>query len=88
MPDVFEIEVEQEVEKGAEPDSSLDASKIFHGYRSLGFVCNQIPLVSRYMERRKECFLTTAIGATTHTYAVGSSLFAFSLLFYDLVSEG
>ena len=81
MPDVFEIEVEQEVEKGAEPDSSLEASKIFHGYRSLGFVCNQIPLVSRYMERRKECFLTTAIGATTHTYAVGSPLFAFFYYF-------
>ncbi|XP_014470941.1 PREDICTED: WD repeat-containing protein 36 [Dinoponera quadriceps] len=43
-------------------------SKIFARNRALGYVSNHIPLVTRYILRRKEHFIVTCIGRAFHTY--------------------
>ena len=43
-------------------------SAIFTGHRPLGYVCNHVPLVTRYITRRKEHLIITVTGATFHTY--------------------
>ena len=43
-------------------------SAIFTGHRPLGYVSNHVPLVTRYITRRKEHLIITATGATFHTY--------------------
>ncbi|KAB7504795.1 WD repeat-containing protein 36 [Armadillidium nasatum] len=44
------------------------SSKIFTSYRALGLVSNDIPLVVRYIKRRKENLIVTVIGNSFHTY--------------------
>ncbi|KAG1680276.1 WD repeat-containing protein 36 [Nymphon striatum] len=44
-------------------------SKIFHKYRTLGYISNHIPLKLRYIESLKEYFLITVVGNAFHTYA-------------------
>ncbi|GIY91432.1 WD repeat-containing protein 36 [Caerostris extrusa] len=46
----------------------VKSSKIFVGYRALGFVCNHVPLSLRYINRRNENLVVTAIGKSFHTY--------------------
>lgn len=43
-------------------------SRIFQGYRALGYVCNHVPFVLRYIHRRKEHLVITSIGRCFHTY--------------------
>ncbi|GBO14417.1 hypothetical protein AVEN_155477-1 [Araneus ventricosus] len=46
----------------------IKSSKIFVGYRALGFVCNHVPLSLRYINRRNENLVVTAVGKSFHTY--------------------
>ncbi|KZC03983.1 PREDICTED: WD repeat-containing protein 36 [Dufourea novaeangliae] len=43
-------------------------SKIFLKNRALGYVSNHIPLVTRYIDRRKENLIVTCVGNAFHTY--------------------
>ncbi|EFN69112.1 WD repeat-containing protein 36 [Camponotus floridanus] len=43
-------------------------SRIFARNRALGYVSNHIPLVTRYILRRKEHLLVTCVGREFHTY--------------------
>lgn len=45
------------------------SSRIFVKNRALGYVSNHIPLVIRYIERRKECTIVTCVGRHFHTYS-------------------
>lgn len=45
-------------------------SKIFSGYRALGFVSDHVPLATRYNKRLKENFVITSVGNAFHTYNV------------------
>jgi len=45
-----------------------NSSAIFTGHRPLGYVANHIPLVTRYITRRKEHLIVTVTGRTFHTY--------------------
>jgi len=47
-----------------------DASKIFAGYRALGFVSNGVPLAVRYHQKHKENYVVTGVGTAFHTYNV------------------
>lgn len=51
----------------------VDASRIFAGHQALGLVSNHIPLVTRYIQRRKESLIVTVIGNSFQTYGVISS---------------
>ncbi|XP_037086803.1 LOW QUALITY PROTEIN: WD repeat-containing protein 36-like [Pollicipes pollicipes] len=44
------------------------SSKIFKGYRALGFVSNHVPLLVRYIHKRKENLIITCVGKSFHTY--------------------
>lgn len=46
----------------------MDASKIFTGYRALGFVSNHVPLAVRYHQKHKENYVVTCVGKSFHTY--------------------
>jgi len=46
------------------------ASKIFAGYRALGFVSNHVPLAVRYHQKHKENYVITCVGKSFHTYNV------------------
>ena len=43
-------------------------SKVFRSNRALGYVTNHIPLVVRYIHRRKEHLVVTSVGKAFHTY--------------------
>ncbi|KAI4498395.1 hypothetical protein M0802_006574 [Mischocyttarus mexicanus] len=43
-------------------------SKIFVQNRALGYVSNHIPLITRYIQRRKENLIVTCVGKEFHTY--------------------
>ncbi|XP_062595903.1 WD repeat-containing protein 36-like, partial [Saccostrea cucullata] len=43
-------------------------SKIFSGYRALGFVSDHVPLATRYNKRLKENYVITSVGKSFHTY--------------------
>jgi len=45
-----------------------NSSAIFTGHRPLGYVANHLPLVTRYITRRKEHLIVTVTGRTFHTY--------------------
>ncbi|CAN8027642.1 unnamed protein product [Ixodes persulcatus] len=47
---------------------NTDSSRIFQGYRALGYVCNHVPFTLRYIQRRKEHLVITSIGRSFHTY--------------------
>jgi len=53
-----------------EIEAFVDASRIFNGHRVLGLVSNHIPLMTRYITRRKETLIVTVIGNSFHTYGV------------------
>lgn len=57
------------------------ASKIFTGYRALGYVSNHVPLAIRYQEKTKEHYVITSVGKSFHTYNVSMSSYSFFLLF-------
>uniref|UniRef100_A0A1B6HHV9 Uncharacterized protein n=1 Tax=Homalodisca liturata TaxID=320908 RepID=A0A1B6HHV9_9HEMI len=44
------------------------SSKIFLPHRALGYVSNHIPLVVRYIHRRKENVIVTCVGKSFHSY--------------------
>ncbi|XP_012252233.2 WD repeat-containing protein 36 [Athalia rosae] len=46
----------------------MSHSKIFSGNRALGYVSNHVPLVTRYIKRRKENLIVTCVGRAFHTY--------------------
>ena len=45
------------------------SSKIFLRYRALGYVTNHLPVVTRYIKRRREYFFVTSVGKSFHTYS-------------------
>lgn len=45
-----------------------EGSRIFAPYRALGLVSTHIPLVVRYIQRRKENLIVTVVGNSFHTY--------------------
>ena len=45
-----------------------ECSRIFCGHRALGYVSNHIPLVSRYIQKRRENLIATSVGKYFHTY--------------------
>jgi hypothetical protein len=45
--------------------------RLFAANRALGLVSNDVPLVVRYVERRKESVIVTCVGRHFHTYAAG-----------------
>lgn len=47
---------------------TYNASRLFSGHRALGLVSNHIPLVTRYVARRKETLIVTVIGNSFLTY--------------------
>lgn len=60
----------------------VNASRIFTGYRALGLVSNHIPLITRYIAKRKETLICTVIGNSFHTYRVTFKSFSTFILFY------
>lgn len=54
-------------------NTSEDASRLFTGYRALGLVSNHIPIVTRYIQQRKENFIVTVIGNSFQTYSVSQT---------------
>ncbi|KAL4237143.1 WD repeat-containing protein 36 [Mactra antiquata] len=44
------------------------ASKIFTGFRALGFVSNHVPLAVRYHQKHNENYIVTCVGKSFHTY--------------------
>jgi len=50
-----------------------EGSQIFVGHRALGFVSDGVPLVCRYVQRRRENLIVTSVGRAFHTYG-GSKL--------------
>ena len=46
----------------------MSYSKIFQRNRALGYVSNHIPVVTRYIQRRKENLIVTCTGRSFHTY--------------------
>jgi len=47
---------------------SLAPSKIFCGFRALGFTSNHVPLVTRYHKRHKDNYVVTCVGQAFHVY--------------------
>jgi len=45
-------------------------SRLFVGYRALGFTSNAVPLCIRYSEKRRENYVLTSVGRAFHTYNV------------------
>lgn len=50
-----------------------ESSQIFCGHRALGYVSNHVPLISRYVKKRRENLIATSVGKSFHTYG-GSKL--------------
>lgn len=46
----------------------MSHSKLFERNRALGYVSNHIPVVTRYIQRRKENLIVTCTGRSFHTY--------------------
>ena len=46
----------------------MSHSKIFLRNRALGYVSNEVPHVTRYIQRRKENLIVTCVGKSFHTY--------------------
>ncbi|CAL1530137.1 unnamed protein product [Lymnaea stagnalis] len=49
---------------------SQNPSKIFTGFRALGFVSNHIPLATRYHKRHKDNYVITCVGRAFHVYNI------------------
>ncbi len=50
------------------PDKVRSGSRLFVGHRALGYVSNHVPLVTRYIRRRREHLVVTCVGRVFHTY--------------------
>ena len=50
--------------------SSTDGSKIFGGFRALGYVCDHLPLSVRRHHLQKENYVVASIGRAFHVYRV------------------
>lgn len=48
----------------------MPASKIFTGYRALGYVSNHVPLAVRHHRKHRENYVITCVGKSFHTYNV------------------
>lgn len=48
--------------------AGMPASKIFAGYRALGFVSTHVPLAVRYHNKHKENYVVTSVGRACHVY--------------------
>lgn len=59
-----------------ESSGNSGRSRVFVGHRALGWVSGGVPLVARYIKRRRETLLVTAAGRCFHTYGANH----FSLL--------
>ncbi|OWA50993.1 putative WD repeat-containing protein 36, partial [Hypsibius exemplaris] len=44
-------------------------SRIFRAQRSLGYVCNDIPLQTRYIGKHRDTFIITVVGRRFYTYS-------------------
>lgn len=53
-------------------------SRIFRGQRALGFVCNEVPLQTRYIRKHRDTFILTVVGRSFHTYSVRICVCKFS----------
>lgn len=51
-----------------ESTPSSNGSRIFLRHRALGYVSNHLPVVSRYIRRRKENLFVTCVGKAFHVY--------------------
>ena len=52
--------------------SSSDGSKIFSGFRALGYVCDHLPISIRRHNVHKENYAVASIGGAFHVYRVSS----------------
>ncbi len=50
-------------------------SKLFTGYRALGFVSNEIPLNVRYHQKHRENYVVTCVGKAFQVYNVSRPRF-------------
>ena len=50
--------------------SSADGSKIFSGFRALGYVCDHLPISIRRHRAQKENYAIASIGRAFHVYRV------------------
>ncbi|XP_026686397.1 WD repeat-containing protein 36 [Diaphorina citri] len=48
--------------------TSSNSSKIFLRHRALGYVSNHLPVVARFIRRRKETLFVTCVGKAFHVY--------------------
>lgn len=48
--------------------SSSQASKIFEGYKALGFVSNHVPFIIRYVHKLDDLRIVTCVGRSFHSY--------------------
>jgi len=46
----------------------MSSGRLFVANRALGLVSNEVPLVVRYIERRKESVVVSCVGRHFHTY--------------------
>ncbi|KAL8567228.1 hypothetical protein ACOMHN_046638 [Nucella lapillus] len=46
----------------------MSASKIFTGYRALGYVSTDVPFAMRYHKKHKENYVVTSVGRSFHVY--------------------
>lgn len=49
---------------------SSGASRLFAGYRALGFVSNEVPMCTRYHPGNQENYVITCVGRAFHVYNV------------------
>ena len=45
-----------------------NASKIFEGYKALGFVTNNVPFIIRYVQKLEDLRIVTCTGRSFHSY--------------------
>ncbi|XP_077863143.1 WD repeat-containing protein 36-like, partial [Saccoglossus kowalevskii] len=45
-----------------------EGSRIFVGFRALGFHCNHVPLALQYHKKHRENYVITAVGKAFQTY--------------------
>ncbi|XP_076454218.1 WD repeat-containing protein 36-like [Babylonia areolata] len=46
----------------------MSASRIFSGYRALGYVSTDVPLATRFHRKHKENYVVTSVGGSFHVY--------------------
>lgn len=48
--------------------SECRPSKIFEGYKALGFVTNHVPFIIRYVQKLDDLRIVTCVGRSFHSY--------------------